>query len=722
MQYRHLFLSTALGLLSSFLLFPARSFAATYYVNASTGDDTKTPQEAKNPASPWKTIKTATLTAIAGDSILVQPGTYNESIESKRDGLTSAPITFKASGAVIIQPPTGTPGFFISHNHIVIDGFTVTGGTIGLRLGPHDGGDGPVSGLIARNNIVTGNSNNGIQFTNAVGGIVEFNTTSQNGQNGISYSGDSSKIHDNTTNSNGQFGIYLKDGVDHQVWNNSASGNTKGNIKILGITIPPPGSAPIGQRTFYIDGTNGKDTRTELQAQSVHTPWKTIARGLQSAVAGETVAILPGIYAVNVESKKDGTADAAITIRAKTPGTVTIQASSGSGLYLAHNYNVIDGINVTGGVTGIQMGPYKNTNGTVTGLVARNVLVSNPTGVGIKFTNTVDSGVSHSIVRDSGKEGISYSGNGAMIFNNLIIGNGKNLTGEYAISLSSGSQHQIINNTVYNNKNGGVRIGTSNNAPVFSTVVNNIIVQNPVGVREPSGSDYTGRATLDYNDVYNNTTNYSLSSGSGTVKGPNSIAVAPAFIDPANNDFRLGRQATGQAADSPVINKGSDTAENLGLGGRTAFTDKSPDVDQVDLGYHGTPLNPTEGVATVNQATLTFTQSGQGFTLTANLRPGTDSDGIETGTEFIQVSFGGYQYLLPIGNFSHSGSTWIYNGGGSISAATIEKITDGSVNLTLQVSGLALQATVSTSMGIAVQVGDDFASSLVSFHGVLQYP
>lgn len=724
MQYRHLFLSTTVGVLSSLLLFSGRSLAATYYVDAENGSDSNTPQQATNLSTPWKTIKAATLVAVAGDTVRVQAGTYTESVESKRDGSEAAPITFKANGGVVtIQPPTGTPGFFVSHNHIIVEGFTITGGTIGLRLGPHDGGDGPVAGLIARLNTVTGNSSNGIQFSNAVGGEAESNIASNNGQNGISYSGNSSKIHGNTTNSNGQFGIYVKDGVDHQVWENTASGNTQGNIKIQGITIPPPGSVPVGQRTFYIDGATGDDTRTELQAQKTATPWKTIARGLQTAVAGESVVILPGVYPANVESKKDGTADAPITLRAQTPGTVTIQPPNSSpGLYIGHNHHVLDGINIIGGTTGIQAGPHKVANGSVSGVTVRNSLVSNATSVGVKFTNSVNGVVMHSVIRDNGKDGISYSGTGAHLFNNLVLGNGKSLTGDFGITLLNGSGHQVLSNTIYGNLNGGLRLGNSNNTPVFSTVLNNIIAQNPTGVREPAGTDYTGQATLDYNDVYGNTSNYVLSKAKLTVIGANSISANPQFVDPTNGDFRLGRTETGQAVDSAAINKGSDTAENVNLGGRTAFTDKSPDVDQVDLGYHGTPLNPTEGEATVNQATLTFTQSGQGFSLVANLRPGTGSDGIETGTEFAQVSFGGYQYLLPIANFTQSGSVWSYNGGNGVSAATLEKLSDGSVNIMLQVSGLSLQATISTSMGIAVQIGDDFASSLVSFHGVLQYP
>ncbi|MGE0681061.1 MAG: right-handed parallel beta-helix repeat-containing protein [Candidatus Binatia bacterium] len=701
-------------------MLPATAVAATYYVDAVNGDDTYSEQQAKSPVTPWKTIKTATLVAIAGDTILVQPGTYTESVESKRDGSFSGPITFQANGAVTIRPPTGTPGFFVSHDYTIIDGFTVTDGTIGIRLGPHDGGDGPVAGLIARNNVVKNNSSNGIQFANAVNGVVEFNTASQNGQNGISYSGNGSQIHDNTANSNGQFGIYVKDGVNHQVWDNSASGNTAGNIKINGQTIPPPGSAPIGQRTFYIDGATGNDSQSELHAQNPNTPWKTIKKGLEVAVPGETLSILPGVYTQRIESLKDGTIDAPITIRAQTPGTVTIQPPSGSAVYFGHHYNTLVGVDIIDTAIGVQLGPYKGTgNTTVRGLVVRDVLVSGAANIGLKFKYVKDGVAIHNIVRNCGKEGISYIGNSAFLFNNLVYNNGLT-TARYGVSLARGGDHQVLNNTIYGNPNGGLQLGTSNTKPVFSTVLNNLIIQNKVGVKEPAGSNYTGHATLDYNDVYGNTTNYDLSHGSGTVQGANSFSASPAFINPASGDFRLSRQATGQAVDSPAIDKGSDTAENLNLSGRTAFTDKYPDVGQVDLGYHGTPLNPAAGTTTVTQALLSFGLTGQDFTLAANLLPGEDSDGIEAGAEFIRISFGGYEYLLPIGNFTPSGSGWSYVSGGT--SATIEELGNGSVDVMLQVNGLAAQAAISTSMGISVQVGDDFASALVNFRGVLQYP
>jgi hypothetical protein len=70
----------------------------------------------------------------------------------------------------------------------------------------------------------------------------------------------------------------------------------------------------------------------------------------------------------------------------------------------------------------------------------------------------------------------------------------------------------------------------------------------------------------------------------------NSISVYPEFVDPATKDFRLKRVGAGQMVDSPCIDAGSTTAEVSVIGGRTAFTDHSPDVGIVDLGYHGTEL------------------------------------------------------------------------------------------------------------------------------------
>jgi hypothetical protein len=112
------------------LLLPARALAApTYHVDAATGDDARTASQAMDPGTPWKTIKKAVSSGgligmtnkgvvLDGYTVVVAPGLYMESVESKRDGLSAAPVTIKAAtaGTVTIQPPPGANGIFISHN------------------------------------------------------------------------------------------------------------------------------------------------------------------------------------------------------------------------------------------------------------------------------------------------------------------------------------------------------------------------------------------------------------------------------------------------------------------------------------------------------------------------------------------------------------------------------------------------------------------------------
>lgn len=675
----------------------------TYHVDVTKGDDARSDLDAQNPETPWKTIGRGLKTAFPGDTVIVQPGTYNESPESRRDGLPTAPVIIQAAspGNVLIQPPAGSPGFFLGHDYHVVEGFVVTAAGVGLKIGPHDVTDGPVVGIVARYNGLFDNSSNGIQFTNAIGGVAEFNLVYQNGLNGISYSGNGSKIHDNIVHTNGQFGIYVKDGVDHQVWNNQAYNNGSDDFKIQGLLIPPPGG-----RTFYVDVANGNDGYDEVQAQNPATPWKTIRQGLRAASPGDFVAILPGLYEENVESVRDGAPDAPITIRAVAPLTVGIKPASGAAVYIGHHYHIVEGLGVGGGSTGLQLGPYDTTGAEVVGVVVRDNLVVGNTGIGIKFTNAIDGSAMHNVVSDSGLQGISYSGSGATIFNNLIYRNGLKQTEGYGITIDSGDRHSVINNTVYGNSTGGIQLGTTDAVPVFAILLNNIVMQNLVGIIEPAGVDYRGRALLDYNDVYNNSGgDYVLSRVSGSVPGPNSISMSPAFVDEANGIFHLSRQASGQSVNSPCIDVGSDTAEALGLGMRTAFTDKSPDAGRVDLGWHGTLLRLAQGTLTVKKLVLLFTSKGNSFTLVANLMPAASGDGIEPSPQYVEVQLGGSRLSLPTGD----------------PRVAITGLEDGSVDVTVAGS-LDFGQFELPLLGMTLRVGDDFGSVTGPLRGFLRFP
>ena len=100
----------------------------------------------------------------------------------------------------------------------------------------------------------------------------------------------------------------------------------------------------------------GNDSNSDVQAQNPQTPWKTFFRALQSVNPADTLLILPGLYTSKLESVRDGTAAAPINIRAADPGTVTIQPPSGSAVYIGHHHHTVEGLVVTGGSIGLQMG------------------------------------------------------------------------------------------------------------------------------------------------------------------------------------------------------------------------------------------------------------------------------------------------------------------------------------------------------------------------------
>ncbi len=69
----------------------------------------------------YSTIQAAVTDAQPGDTVLVNAGTYSESVSTERDGAHGKRITIKAGGKVVLRG-----GFNIKHSYISIDGFEIT--------------------------------------------------------------------------------------------------------------------------------------------------------------------------------------------------------------------------------------------------------------------------------------------------------------------------------------------------------------------------------------------------------------------------------------------------------------------------------------------------------------------------------------------------------------------------------------------------------------------
>ena len=70
----------------------------TYYVSQEDGDDSNDGSE----ALPFATISKAAAIAVAGDTVIVKDGVYEETLKPENDGLSNAPITFIADGENVV--------------------------------------------------------------------------------------------------------------------------------------------------------------------------------------------------------------------------------------------------------------------------------------------------------------------------------------------------------------------------------------------------------------------------------------------------------------------------------------------------------------------------------------------------------------------------------------------------------------------------------------------
>ena len=106
--------------------------------------------------------------------------------------------------------------------------------------------------------------------------------------------------------------------------------------------------------------------------------------------------------------------------------------------------------------------------------------------------------------------------------------------------------------------------------------------------------------------------------------GASNITDDPLFVTGGLGDYYLACTDAGQASDSPCIDAGNDTAENLGLASSTTRTDNAPDTGVVDLGYHyiteGEPPPPPPNPTI--ECSLNDTEFSPGDTLVASLSGG----------------------------------------------------------------------------------------------------
>jgi parallel beta-helix repeat protein len=280
---------------------------AAQYIVSPAGNDAAA-------AGPWKTLQKAATTASAGDTVVVDSGTYAGFVCESRSGTSAKCIVFMArkKGTAKINAPLGTGSegsnddiVIAGESFITIDGFEVTaakragisiigfnddgsdasdniirnctshdnGGT--TTAGRHDGVfTGFARNITIEDNVIYNNTEHGIYVSNAADNpIIRRNISHNNTSNGIQINADLSTggdglisnwlIEGNTVYANtGSAGINLDGAINGILRNNLLYNNTK-----AGITLFQGDGAEASHDNLVVNNTvyNPAGSRAALQ-------------------------------------------------------------------------------------------------------------------------------------------------------------------------------------------------------------------------------------------------------------------------------------------------------------------------------------------------------------------------------------------------------------------------------------------------------------------------
>jgi hypothetical protein len=300
---------------------------------------------------------------------------------------------------------------------------------------------------------------------------------------------------------------------------------------------------------YYVDMSNGWDDPA-LGASSQNGAWKTLHFAIDQINAKG-----PGIYVLHVASGEysEVKGENNSTNIVITQPNLTIQGEGstrpvvqGSGSWVTAfeiaseaNNVTIDHLEITGFVSGRAAitvagkdvsirGCYIHNNSEGIHIVSgRNDTVHifenkiSDTDIGISSERSSKLIIERNSICDNNTGILTYGGT---IKNNLIYDNQMK-------GVEAGGKPYIYHNTL---DGGGIdgSVGIQlPNAKAVPTIKYNIITGFDVGIQRAKG---TGTAILDYNDLWNNVTNYE-----GVASGRHDISEKPRYGDPANADFTL---------------------------------------------------------------------------------------------------------------------------------------------------------------------------------------
>lgn len=332
-------LISAASIVSIFLtalsLQSARSIPTTLHVDG--GNSNCSDQGAGTESVPFCTIGAAATVAAAGQTVLVQAGTYSEQVEVANSGSPGAPVVFSAAPGANVVVSGGQSGFLVSDlSWVTIRGFHVTDTTdhaiylsdssnITIEDNEISSAGEPIKDFTAR----------GVYVSDTPNSTIVENIVHHNSDSGIYLVGSSTgvQIRNNVSYANARVHTRAAPGIDLRTGSNTVMGNITYSNEDSGIQIYSGArNNLIVNNLSYSNGDHGIDVlRASGQRIVGNTIYDNVTAGI-NLEGGSSTGSTGGTLANNI-SVDNGLNSP------RTRGNIRVDANSISGTTI--NFDIV---------------------------------------------------------------------------------------------------------------------------------------------------------------------------------------------------------------------------------------------------------------------------------------------------------------------------------------------------------------------------------------------
>jgi parallel beta-helix repeat protein len=361
----------------------------------------------------YPTIQAAVDAAVAGDTITVRGGIYQEHVTLYKSLILETDEGATIDGGGSLSTVT------ITADGCTVSGFNITGSgshpneNAGVRI---DSNANNVSG-----NTIWGNKGDGV-LLDGYDNVITNNSMSENGGNGLYMSwAHGNTIEGNTISGNSNYGLYL-DGHDNILRDNVMSGNGRdfavSSAEYNDVNIS---NTVDGRPIYYLVGVEDEVIGSASNAGYVLAVDSQNITIRDLALANNDRGVwLHGCYGCLVDNVTAQDNDHGIYLQECSYCTMqncTI-SGNGQGVYLSSSIGSV----ITGNIIQTSEGTGIALDGSDGNVLIGNIVRDNQSGISLQ--SSYDCRIEHNLVTQSDYDGMSIGGRGHLVYGNTIYQNG----------------------------------------------------------------------------------------------------------------------------------------------------------------------------------------------------------------------------------------------------------------------------------------------------------